>query len=55
MYDMDASLVDIETLQQLHKVRPNKSELDLIADHMSTVGELDKPDMSVNMGSHDVV
>ena len=55
MYDMDGSLVDVETLQQLHKVRPNKSELELIVDQMSNAGELDKPDMLVIMASHDVV
>ena len=55
MYDMDMSMVDVETLQQLYKVQPNKSELDLITDHMSAVGELDKPDMLVAMRSHDVV
>lgn len=52
---MDMSLVDVETLQQLHKVRPNQSELDLIATHMTTTVELDKPDMSVVMRSHDVM
>lgn len=55
MYDMDMSLVDMETLQQLHKVRPNKLELELITAHLSTAGDLDKPDMLVAMGSHDVV
>jgi len=55
MYDMDISLVDIETLQQLHKVRPNQSELDLIAAHMTTTGDIDKPDMSVIMRSCNVV
>ena len=57
MYDMDTLTVDMqmETLQQLHKVQPSKPELDLITDHMSTVGELDKPDMLVVMNSHDVV
>ena len=55
MYDMDMSLVDVETLQQLYKVRPNQSELDLIVAHLTTTGELDKPDMSVIMRSHDVV
>ena len=55
MYDMDTSLVDMETLQQLHMVRPIKSELDLIVDHMSSAGELDKPDMLVIIGSHDIV
>ena len=52
---MDTSLVDMETLQQLHMVRPIKSELDLIVYHMSSAGELDKPDMLVIIGSHDVV
>lgn len=52
---MDKSLVDMETLQQLHQVRPEKSELELITAHMNTAGELDKPDMSVFVGSHDVV
>ena len=55
MYDMDTSLVDVETLQQLHTVRPIKSELGLIIDHMNSAGELDKPDMLVFIGSHDVV
>ena len=55
MYDMNTSMVDMETIQQLHKVQPIKSELDLITDHMNTAGELDKPDMLVVMGSHDAV
>lgn len=44
-------MVDMETLQRLHKVQPSKSELDLITNHMSTVGELDKPDMLVGNGT----
>lgn len=51
MYDMDTQMVDMETLQRLHKVQPSKSELDLITNHMSTVGELDKPDMLVGNGT----
>ena len=52
---METSVIDMETLQQLHTVQPSKPELDLITDHLNAVGELDKPDMSVIMRSHDVV
>ena len=55
MYDMDMSLVDMDTLQQLHKLRPEKSEIDLITAHFDTTGDLDKPDMLVVLGSCDVV
>lgn len=55
LYNMDMSLVDSETFRQLDKVRPVQSELDLIVAQMTTAGDLDKPDMSVIVRSHDVV
>ena len=50
MYNMDLSLVDAETLQQLSKVQPDPSEVEMIIAHMNSSEELDKPDMSVLVG-----
>ena len=49
MYNMDSSLVDAETLQQLSKIQPDPSEVEMIVAYLNSSEELDRPDLSVMM------